>query len=107
MIVFKEKAFFVVPKEFCFGDIEFNVFNSNGEIVGTNFLGIRKESYLSEVERFELEEIIENATRKMEHELKFMKEYGAKLDNWESLAIPKKDILRVMWDKWGISKILT
>lgn len=106
MIIFKKQVFFAVPKSFNERDIEFDIFNSNGEVIGSNFMGISKNTSLTEEERFELEEIIQDTTMELEIELKFVKEYGVELKDWEKLSITKEEILDCMNNKWNIPEEL-
>ena len=104
MIVRNKMALFAVPKKFSHGDIEFNIYDIQGNLIGTNFKGIRRDLMLSEQERYELEEFIQYMTLELEVKMKFFKEYGVEISNWKSLNLSKEDILECMDIKWNISE---
>lgn len=112
MIFYKGSHLFVVPKEISTSDIEFHVYDSQGNILGTNFLGISRNTHYTEQDRLEVEELIQDLTIELEIKMKFAKEYGIEIHNWKKLQKPKKDIIDSMLEKWNIpekiiSKYLT
>lgn len=104
MILYKNTVLFAVPKKFSHRDIEFNIYDIQGNLIGTNFEGIRRDLMLSEQERYELEEFIQDMTLELEVKMKFFKEYGVEISNWKSLSLSKEDILECMDIKWNISE---
>lgn len=108
MILFKGKPLFVVPKRITMREIEFNVFDSQGNLLGTNVLGISMNTHYTEQERYELEEFIQDITLDLEVKLKFLKEFGVEISNWESLkkTKEKEEIVNIMSSKWNIPEKL-
>ena len=107
MILYKGKPLFAVPKEISTGDIEFNIYDAQGNLLGTNFIGISKNTYYTEEERYELEEFIQDVTIDLEIKIKFVKEYGVEINNWKSLGKSKEEIINLMLSKWNIPEKIT
>lgn len=107
MIFYKGKPLFAVPKKISTGDIEFNIYDAQGNLLGTNFIGISKNTYYTEKERYELEEFIQDLTIDLEIKIKFTKEYGVEINNWESLKKSKEEIINLMLNKWNIPEKTT
>lgn len=104
MINYKGDPFFVVPKEFSMRDMEFNIYDEGGRLIGTNVTGIYKSTYYTEDEIDELEELIQDFTLELEFNIKFLKEYGVEINNWNYLDEPKEVIINSMLNKWNISE---
>lgn len=107
MITFKNKIYFVSPKSFRNGDIEFNIMNDCGQIVGTNFTGINADAFSTDADRQSFEEMILEKTMVMEFEMKFLREFKATLENWASLNISKSEIIDIMDANWYINPEVT
>lgn len=104
MFFYKNKPIFVVPKEFSIRDMEFNVYDDIGNLIGTNFEGILQNTYYTEQERYELEELIQDIALELEVNIKFAKQYGVKLKDWKTLNIPKEVIINSMSREWNITE---
>lgn len=103
MFFYKNKPFFILPKEFATTDIEFNVYDSKGKCIGTNLLGILDDTY-SEQEKYELEELVLDISLELEVNIKFSEEYGIKITDWKTLNKSKEKIINSMSSKWNISE---
>lgn len=104
MFFYKRSPIFVTPKEFSKNDVEFNIYDIQGNYLGTNIAGINKCVQYTEDEKLELEEIIQDYTIKLEINMKFMMEFGVEVENWKKLNKTKDSIVDILVDKWNLSE---
>ena len=81
MILYKNTVLFAVPKKFSRRDIEFNFYHM-GKLIGTNFEGVSKNLSLSEKEKYELEEFMQDISLELETKMKFFEEFNTDITNW-------------------------
>lgn len=102
MLLFEGNYFFVAPKAFAEHDMEFNVFNWCGDLIGTNFKGVNHPEFTDSDRKFQLETLIDSECQKYEAKLKFQQQYNGTIENINSLNLDVQTVIDVMEEKWGI-----
>jgi len=96
------KYYFVKPVDLNRHDTEFEVFTSNGMLMGTTVRGISALFFKTEEEREIFEEFILDETMRVQAQLKFLEEYGIYIQEVQSLNLELASICENMDFKWNI-----
>lgn len=83
-------------------DTEFEVFTSNGILMGTTVRGISALFFKTEEEREIFEEFILDETMNIQAQVKFLEEYGVYIENVALLNLELDAICENMDLKWNI-----
>ncbi|OLN33840.1 hypothetical protein [Desulfosporosinus metallidurans] len=102
MIKHMNKYYFVKPVDFRRHDTEFEVFNSQGLLMGTTVRGISPLFFQTEKERENFEEFILDETMDIQAQVKFLEEYGVYIEEVQSLNLELDTICENMDLKWNI-----
>ena len=99
MITFKDDIYFLHLKELTDTDLEFNVTDSTGEIIGTSLTTLAT-GLINEDEIIHLDKIIENKCNQCEVEIRFKQEYKKDLQNLKLTAVSRDEIIDNLSKKW-------
>ena len=106
MLNFRGKSYFLVPKSFGSSDIEFNIFNKSGKLLGTNFTSIGLNEFDSAEEKNEFDEFILDYTTDIEINLKFEEEFKIRLQDYNNdkslIPLTIEEIVEIMDSRWNI-----
>ncbi|WCF11763.1 hypothetical protein NDS46_30940 (plasmid) [Paenibacillus thiaminolyticus] len=101
MFHFNKQTFFLVPTSFTKDNMEFNIFNEHGDLIGTTIRGISK-GFVTTLEKEKLESYLLDESLKLEAEIKFLKEFGLQVSEAGLLNISCEEIFDIMEEKWLI-----
>ncbi len=102
LVAYKDMFFFLRPINFDRHDMEFGIYDLGGEYIGSTFYGIREGAnpFVSEEEKEEFMEWVQDESHKIEAEFKFLVEFNHPVEAADDLNISQ--IINIMEKKWSI-----
>lgn len=91
----------MVPQSITSCDTDFNVFDCNGNCVGTCLSGVRKLN-LPEEKRGMLEELLQERSLEIEVKIRFLKKFRVETSRWRETGLSKAAIIEQMSQQWNL-----